>query len=108
MKFPLKLESNQQYLISFNIKDISFDDNILNNHIHFGFFANGYDNCQQEFNVDHNSINENYSKFNKIINTGNIPPGEDTYLRILTYSSGSLKIENLSVLKIIVNRESGF
>ncbi|MFC2145059.1 hypothetical protein ACFLQQ_01885, partial [Actinomycetota bacterium] len=97
IKFPVNIESNQDYLIGFKLKRLSSLDNSLN----FDFFGEGYDDPGQEFSLEGDYISENYKKTNLMINTGNIPSGIDTYFRIFTSSSGSIQIEDLVIYKVI-------
>ncbi|MGZ5551614.1 MAG: hypothetical protein ACXWE7_12590 [Nitrososphaeraceae archaeon] len=100
IKFPVAIESDQDYLVSFRIKKI--ED--LDNAIHFDFFSDGYDNLKQEFEVKHTYIDGNYKRINELINSGEVPSGENIYFRIFTNSSGSLEIKDLSIYKIIKRR----
>jgi len=101
IKMPVNIESNQDYFISFDIKKNYILDNILDNYIYFDFFGDGYDNSEQEFKIKHTYIGGGYKEINHVINTGDIPSDTDIYFRIFTRSSGSLKIENLRIYKII-------
>jgi len=96
IEFPLIIESGYQYLINFEIKSLSG----LDNNIYFDFYGNSYDNYEQEFVIEPGSIFEEYKEIIRIINSGDVPPGEDTYFRIYTNSGGSLKIKNLTINKI--------
>ncbi len=77
----------------------------MDNIIYFDLFSDGYDNPLQEFNMESIYIDKNYKKINKLINTGEIPAGTDTYFRIFTNSSGSLLIKNLEIYKISMQSE---
>jgi hypothetical protein len=101
VKFPVAIESGKDYLISFKIKKLSNLDNAIN----FDFMGNGYDNPEQEFNIGHVKIYEHYSSINRLINTGEVPPGTDTYFRIFTSSGGSVEIKDLSIYKIIKRQQ---
>jgi len=96
IKFPVDIESDSDYLVSFKIKKIKN----LDNFIHFDFFGEGY-SLEQDYGVEHTFIDEEYKKVKKLISVGNVPSGKDIYFRIFTYSGGSAKIEELAVYKII-------
>jgi len=93
---PVNVESNYQYLISFDIKTLSD----LNNNIYFDFSGKSYNNAEQGFVIEPGSISEEYKEIRKVINSGDVPEGEVTYFRISTNSDGSLKIKNLAIYKI--------
>jgi len=101
IKFPVTIESDQDYLVSFEIKKTYILNNVLNNTISFDFYGDGYDNPEQEFRVEPVYIDENYKKINRIINAGEIPLDKNIYFRIYTYSDGSVKVKNLSIYKVI-------
>ena len=96
IEIPLHVESNYQYLIIFDIKTLSD----LNNNIYFDFYGNNYNNAEQEFLIEPGSILEEYEEMSRIINSADVPEGEDIYFRISTNSGGSLKIKNLAIYKI--------
>ena len=86
IKFPVKLEAESDYLVSFKrIKQLSD----LNSTVFFDFFGEGYDNLKQEFNLQHTIIGNDYIKINRFINTGSVPASRDIYFRIFTNSGGS-------------------
>jgi hypothetical protein len=97
VKIPINIESGQDYLVSFDIKRTSAH---LDNDVYFDFFGEDYDIPGQDFRVEHTYIDRDYKKIDWLINSGNIPPGTDVYFRIFTYSSGSVKIENLAIYKV--------
>lgn len=102
IKVPIKIESNNDYLISFKIKSISMKD--ADNNVYIDFFGDDYDNNQQEFFVNYSDLSTKYKKINQVINSGNVPKDNYIFFRIFTYNSGSLKIEDLAVYKIITKR----
>jgi hypothetical protein len=97
IKFPVDIESNNDYLVSFRIKKLSD----LNNTLFFDFFSDGYDDPEQEFYIKHTDIDDSYKNITMLINSGSVPVGKDIYFRIFTNSGGSIKIEDLTFQKVI-------
>ena len=87
-------------MISFNIKEVEDIDNIIS----FDLFGDGYDNPEQEFSLDSDDIGGEWKKINRIISSGNTP--DDTFFRIFTNSSGSIKIEDLVIYEIVKNTDT--
>jgi hypothetical protein len=100
-KSPIGLKSNTDYLISFKIKKYDDMDNIIS----FDFFGEGYDNPEQEFSLNNDDIKSEWIKINRFINSSDIP-GNETYFRIFTRSSGSIKIEDLEIHEVIKNNNA--
>jgi len=96
IKFPVDIESESDYLVSFKIKKIKN----LDNFIHIGFLGEGY-SPEQDYGVEHTNIGEEYKEVNELINVGDVPSDKDIYFRIFTYSGGIVGIKDLVVYKII-------
>jgi hypothetical protein len=101
-KFKVKIESNKNYLIIFEIKkneDSSKDLEISNNVI-TDFYSQKYDSPDQEFVIKPDEIKKDFIKINKTIFSDEIPGGADTYFRIFTNSQGSIEIKNLQIYEV--------
>lgn len=96
IKFPVNIESGQDYWIGFRIKEITN----LDNYIHFDFYGDGYDNPEQEFSVEHTHIDKIHKEIRQLINVGNVSPNANVFFRIYTYSKGSVEITNLKIYKV--------
>jgi len=92
-KAPVDIESNEDYIISFEIKR----DEELDDSIHFDFYGSGYDSPDQEFTLAPDDITEEYIKVSRVINSEEIPPGTDIFFRIFTDSGGDISVKYLEI-----------
>ena len=94
---PLKLEKNSDYLITFIIQNIEK----LDNNIFIDFFGENYDNPQQEFYLDPETIKkQTLLRVRRILNSGELKNTEETFFRIFTNSTGQVIIKDLKIFKI--------
>ena len=94
-KAPAGIESNGDYMISFEIKKNKESDDS----IHFDFYGNGYDGPDQEFVMNPDDISEEYIKVSRIINSGEIPPDTDIFFRMFTNSGGDISVKDLEIYR---------
>ncbi|MCJ7472828.1 MAG: YfhO family protein, partial [Actinobacteria bacterium] len=94
-KAPAGIESNGDYMISFEIKK----NKELYDSIHFDFYGNGYDSPDQEFVLSPGDISEEYIKVSRIINSGEIPPDTDIFFRMFTNSGGDISVKDLEIYR---------
>jgi len=92
-KVPINIKSNKDYIIAFDIKA----DNNLNNNIFFDFYGEDYDFPEQGFHIPYGEITEDYTRFEMIINSKDVPKNTDIYFRVYTTSGGRLWIEDLAI-----------
>jgi len=95
-KIPIIIESNKNYIISFEIRKVKNLDNI----IYFDFSGDNYDKREQEFILEPNSISEDYTRVSQILNSGRVPNNTNVNFRVFTYSSGEIIIRNLEIYQI--------
>lgn len=95
-KIPINIKSSTNYLISFKIKKTNGLDNLIN----FDFFAQGYDNPEQEFHLEPERFGEDYTHIVDILNSGKVPSDTSIYFRIFTYSRGEAKIKDLKIYEL--------
>lgn len=90
-EIPVLIKSNTNYLVIFEIKETEDLDDSIN----FDFYGDGYDNPEQEFNLNISNVNQNYKQFYCVLNTGEVPSDAEIYFRIFTYSGGEAIIRKL-------------
>ncbi len=96
VKISVSLQKDTEYLIRFKIKADQ-----LTNKIFIDFFGDNYDNPDQEFNIDPETIKQgSFVEVRKVINSGEFKDGIDTFFRIFTYANGHLQIQDLKIYKV--------
>ncbi len=92
-KVPINIESDKDYMITFNIKaNGTLDDNIF-----FDFYGDRYDFLEQDLNIAFGEIGEEYARFEMIINSNDVPENTDIYFRVYTTSGGEIWIKDLTI-----------
>ncbi len=97
ISMPIQLESDCDYIISFEIKASPE----IKSPIHFDLFGAHYDRDEQEFFLTPDEIGPEFEKIERVLHSGLIP--EDTnaiFFRVFTYSSGQFAIRDLQITKI--------
>jgi hypothetical protein len=92
-KTPVGIESNEDYIISFEIKR----NNELDDSLHFDFYGSDYDSPDQEFILSPEDISEEYIEVERIIDSGEIPVDIDIFFRMFTSSGGDVSIKDLEI-----------
>lgn len=87
------IESNEDYIISFEIKR----NDELDDSINFDFYGEGYDNPDQEFTLSPNDITGEYVKVSRVINSEEVPPDTDIFFRMFTGSVGEISVKDLEI-----------
>ena len=103
-KIPAKIEENNSYLVSFEIKENIPKDSksLLNNKIFVDFFAEGYDSAEQEFLLNPEDISADFKTIRKVILSGEAPADKEIYFRVFTHSDREIEIQNLKLNEVSV------
>jgi hypothetical protein len=96
ISIPILLESDCDYIISFEIKATPE----IKSPIHFDYFGAHYDRDEQEFFLTPGEIGTEFEKIERVLHSGMIPEGtEEVFFRVFTYSSGQFAIRDLQITK---------
>jgi hypothetical protein len=95
-KIPIKISSDKDYLVNFEIKRTKDLDNV----IYFDFIGDGYENPEQEFILTPETIGEEYMQVVRVLNSNKVPYDTNIYFRMYTYSGGEVIIRNLEIYEV--------
>ena len=113
---PIDLKSNTYYSVKFKIKKISNSNNlesVADKNIHFDFYGTKknivvYDNPEQEYIFPFESVGSDFQEYEAYINSGSIPDGTDTHLRIFCWNSSGIAIKDFKLFEDTLTKDASY